>query len=82
MNQQKNGVKDTDGMTIVIPINLLNLTSLVVLFVLVVFGCYYIWKVLTRQKCGCKICKKEYLLAQKLDQGGFGEVCNMFILDL
>lgn len=70
-NTRFNNDKD---IIIVIPLNTLNITSLSILFVLILFGSYYIWKVLTREKCHCKICKGEYKVMDKLSEGGFGEV--------
>ncbi len=59
---------------IVIPLNVINITSLGILFILILFGSYYVWKIITRQKCSCKICKNEYKITEKLGEGGFGEV--------
>lgn len=61
---------------IVIPLNVINITSLGILFILILFGSYYVWKIMTRQKCSCKICKNEYKIMEKLGEGGFGEASN------
>jgi hypothetical protein len=69
--------------TIVIPLNLTNIVSLSLLFVLILFGSYYVWKIFTRKKCQCKICKEEYEMIEKLSEGGFGEVnINLITIDI
>jgi NIMA (never in mitosis gene a)-related kinase len=60
--------------TIVIPLNYLNIVSLTVLFILILFGSYYLWSIGTRKKCLCKVCKGEYTILEKLSIGGFGEI--------
>lgn len=54
--------------------NLLNITSLLVLFIFICFGSIYVWKIMTKKKCLCKLCKREYEITEKLSEGGFGEV--------
>ncbi len=66
---------------IVIPLNVLNVTSLGILFILILFGSYYVWIIGTRKSCSCKVCKGEYKIIEKLGEGGFGEVI-FFNLDL
>jgi len=73
MNLKLNQTK-FEKFTIIIPLNVLNVASLVILFVLILFGSYYIWTIFTRKKCSCKICKNEYILLDRLGEGGFGEV--------
>jgi hypothetical protein len=53
---------------------MLNITSLVVLFIFICFGSIYVWKIITKKKCLCKLCKNEYEITEKLGEGGFGEV--------
>jgi len=66
---------NTEGyITISIPLTFKNVISLTILFILILFGSYFLWNVLTRHKCFCKICKKEYTLDERLSEGGFGEV--------
>lgn len=73
MNSNYNVTKK-NNFTITIPLNILNIASLTVLFVLILFGSYYIWKIFTRKRCSCKVCKNEYILFEKMSDGGFGEV--------
>ena len=72
-NSQKLGY-DSQTKTLVIPLNIKNILSLFILLILTVLGSYYIWSMLTRKKCLCKICRNEYTLVEKLSSGGFGEV--------
>jgi len=66
---------NTEGyITISIPLTIKNVISLTILFILILFGSYFLWNVLTRHKCFCKICKEEYKLDERLGEGGFGEV--------
>jgi hypothetical protein len=73
MNSSYNQTKQ-EYLQIVIPLNVINIASLGILFILILFGSYYVWKIMTRQKCSCKICKNEYKITEKLGEGGFGEV--------
>ena len=63
-----------EHITITIPLNTRNILSLCILFILILFGSYSLWNILTRHKCSCKICKNEYILDEKMGEGGFGEV--------
>ncbi len=72
-NSQRLGY-DSQTKTLVIPLNLRNILSLLILLILTVLGSYYIWFMLTRKKCVCTICRNEYMLIEKLSSGGFGEV--------
>ena len=65
--------------TLIIPLNIKNIFSLLILLMLTVLGSYYIWFMITRKKCLCKICKNEYKILEKLSSGGFGEVIAYFI---
>ena len=65
---------NSNSFFIIIPLNVLNVTSLSILLVLIIFGSYYVWKIFTKRKCLCKICKNEYIIEEKLGEGGFGEV--------
>lgn len=69
-----NNTKNNNSSSLVIPLNLANLASLGVLFILILFGSYYVWKIITRKKCKCKVCKNEYKIVDKLGEGGFGEI--------
>jgi hypothetical protein len=73
MDSSNNQTKQ-EYLQIVIPLNVINIASLGILFILILFGSYYVWKIMTRQKCSCKICKNEYKITEKLGEGGFGEV--------
>ena len=73
---------DYQTKTLVIPLNLKNILSLIILLFLTVLGSYYIWFMLTRKKCLCKICKNDYTLIEKLSAGGFGEVNSDINLDI
>jgi len=66
--------------TISIPLNFKNVLSLIILFILILFGSYFLWGVLTRHQCSCKVCKEEYILDEKLGEGGFGEVILLYNL--
>jgi hypothetical protein len=68
-NQTKN-----NNFVITIELNHLNIISLSILFILIVLGSYYLWKIGTRPICYCKMCKEEFIIKEKLSEGGFGEV--------
>jgi hypothetical protein len=74
--ETKSNINGNNGnyITIVIPLNALNVACLIILIIMVFIGCYYLWKLMTRIKCNCKLCKREYQIEEKLGQGGFGEV--------
>lgn len=76
MNNPLNSLNKTKSnlFTIVIPLNYANIASLGILFVLILFGTFYLLKIITRKKCLCKICKSEYKIVEHMGEGGFGEV--------
>jgi predicted PurR-regulated permease PerM len=78
MNNPLNYLNKTKSniFTIVIPLNYPNIASFGVLFVLILFGTFYLLKIITRKKCLCKVCKSEYKIVEHLGEGGFGEVIN------
>ncbi len=78
MKNQIQNKTDLDNY-IVIPLNVLNITSLGILFVLILFGSYYVWIICTRKRCSCKVCKRDYKIVERLGEGGFGEVSLYFI---
>jgi NIMA (never in mitosis gene a)-related kinase len=51
-----------------------NIASLFVLGFLVVLGCLYLFKWVTRHQCHCRLCKGHYSLTEHLGSGGYGEV--------
>jgi serine/threonine protein kinase len=51
-----------------------NIASLCVLGFLVVLGCLYLFKWITRHQCHCRLCKGHYTLTEHLGSGGYGEV--------
>ena len=59
---------------VTIPITIPNVASMLILFVLIVLGSFYIWKTLTHKQCTCKLCKGNYLIESKLGEGGYGEI--------
>lgn len=59
---------------LIIPINFITLTSFSILFILIILGSFYVWKILTIKKCMCPLCKGIYCIIEKVDEGGFGEV--------
>ncbi len=73
MNSPYNKTK-SNMFSIVIPLNYPNIASLGILFVLILFGTFYVLKIITRKNCLCKVCKSEYKIVEALGEGGFGEV--------
>jgi hypothetical protein len=72
MNKQND--KQNNNYTIVIEINHLTIASFSILFILIIFGSFYLWKIGTRPVCYCKLCREEVMMLEKLSEGGFGEV--------
>lgn len=70
-----------ENFIVTIPLNTLNITSLIVLLIFICFGSIYVWKIITKKKCLCKMCKNEYLITEKLSEGGFGEVIDLYIIN-
>ncbi len=77
-NQNIKNQTSDDVIVISIPLTIRNMISLLILFILILFGSYFLWNILTRHKCACKVCKGEYILDERLGEGGFGEVCIIY----
>jgi hypothetical protein len=78
MNSSYNKLK-SEIFSIVIPLSIPNIASLGILFILILFGTFYLLKIITRKKCHCKICKIVYKIVEHLGEGGFGEVGFKYI---
>ena len=61
-------------MTVSLPVTWANIGSISLLLVLAVVGCVAVWRILTRQKCRCKLCGGTYVIRDALGKGGFGRI--------
>jgi hypothetical protein len=82
VHNNNNSKNNNDVITISIPLTGKNVVSLIILFCLILCGSYFLWNIMTRNKCSCKVCKNEYLLEEKLGEGGFGEVILFLYVDI
>jgi serine/threonine protein kinase len=57
-----------------LPLNMSNILAIAVLLVLCGLGCVFIFKLLFRRKCNCKLCSGDYALLQSVGTGGYGQV--------
>eukprot|EP00743_Colponemidia_sp_Colp-15_P004666 GILK01005027.1.p1 GENE.GILK01005027.1~~GILK01005027.1.p1 ORF type:complete len:512 (-),score=56.89 GILK01005027.1:49-1584(-) len=65
----------TDKATVVsLPLTTDNIAALSILLVLSILGSVYLWKLCTRKRCQCRLCRGEYLLQKSLGSGGYGTV--------
>ena len=49
-------------------------TLLAVLLLFSLLGCVFLWKLVTRQKCNCKLCNQQYTIKDAIGSGGYGQV--------
>ena len=57
-----------------LPLTKQNIAALIVTASFAILGGIYAWMIATRRKCGCKLCRREYMQKKVLGKGGFGEV--------
>lgn len=51
-----------------------NMLALTVITILSIFGAIYLWKICTRQRCSCRLCRFQYRCGDLLGSGGYGSV--------
>jgi len=51
-----------------------NIAALLVISSLSVLGAIYLWKICTRRRCSCRLCKNQYRTLHLLGSGGYGSV--------
>ena len=57
-----------------LPLSRTNILALSVLLLFSMLGCVFLWKLVTRKKCNCKLCNQQYLIAEAIGSGGYGQV--------
>lgn len=57
-----------------LPLSRTNILALSVLLIFSILGCVFLWKLVTRKKCNCKLCNQQYLIQEAIGSGGYGTV--------
>ena len=57
-----------------LPLSRTNILALSVLLLFSILGCVFLWKLVTRKKCNCKLCNQQYLIQEAIGSGGYGTV--------
>ena len=57
-----------------------NIAAIGVLLSFAALGILFVFKLVTRRKCQCKLCNIEYQLIDKLGSGGYGQVLSLDLL--
>jgi serine/threonine protein kinase len=65
---------DADALVVRLPLSPATLLSLATLLALACLGGFFIYKVVTRYRCACPLCKGTYVVLDKIGSGGFGSV--------
>jgi serine/threonine protein kinase len=73
---ENQGVDGGGGTTrvLTLPLSRTNILALSVLLVFSILGCVFLWKLVTRKKCNCKLCNQQYLIQEAIGSGGYGTV--------
>merc|ERR550532_666395 len=51
-----------------------NIAALAIIASLSILGAIYLWKICTRRRCSCRICRNQYRTLHLLGSGGYGSV--------
>ena len=57
-----------------LPLSRTNILALSVLLLFSILGCVFLWKLVTRKKCNCKLCNQQYVIQEAIGSGGYGQV--------
>ena len=61
-----------------IPLSFENVLAFIVILVLTILGTVYLYKILSTQRCRCKLCNGIYEIDESLADGGFSSVFKAF----
>ena len=71
-SEQQQPIASTRVLTL--PLSRSNILALAVLLLFSLLGCVFLWKLVTRQKCNCKLCNQQYTIKDAIGSGGYGQV--------
>ena len=61
-------------MVLSLPLSGVNIAAILVLLTFSCLGCIFLWKLVTRRKCNCKLCAGDYTIKSVIGSGGYGQV--------